>query len=196
MSIAAPKLTKMDSKRKQVSELLQSSGDKSNVVNEVLPLVYDEMRRLASHFLKGERADHTLMTTELVHEAYLRLFGIERMAFADHRHFFRTAAVAMRRILVDHERQRRAQKRIPPAAKIPIELGVEPPVDSQMDLLRFDDVLDELAKLHARQARIVELRYFGGLTEEQVAEVLEISRRTVTREMRAAKLWLRDQMQG
>jgi len=186
----------MEPKRNTITELLQSPGSTPEVVNQILPLVYDELRRLAAHFLKSERADHTLMATELVHEAYLRLFGLEKIAFTDHRHFFRTAAIAMRRILVDHERHRRAQKRIPPNAKIPIELAADPPAEAQMDLLEFDDLLDQLAKLSPRQARIVELRYFGGLREHQVAEVLEISRRTVTREMRAAKLWLRDQMQG
>ena len=129
-----------------------------------------------------------------MHETYLRLFGLQQIDFADHRHFFRTAATAMRRILVDHERQRRAQKRIPAEAKLPIELGAEPIVSKEMDILKFDDVLGRLAKLSSRQARIVELRYFGGLTESQVAEVLDISRRTVTREMGVARLWLRDQM--
>ena len=185
----------MDSNHKAVSELLQLPGNTPEVVKQVLPLVYDEMRRLASHFLKSERADHTLMTTELVHEAYLRLFGFEEMEFADHRHFFRTAAMSMRRILVEHERRRRAQKRIPPDAVVPLEL-VADPASTPMDVLRFDDLLERLSELHPRQAQIVELRYFGGLTEEQVAQVLEVSRRTVTREVRVAKLWLRSQMRA
>ena len=179
-----------------VTHMLEASEGTPEALANVLPLVYGELRRLASHLLRGERPDHTLLTTELVHEAYLRLFGLEKIVFTDQRHFFRIAATTMRRLLVEHERKRRANKRIPPGAKIPLDLANEPAQLPKVDLLLLDDVLNRLADLDARQARILELRYFAGLTEAQVAEVLDVSRATVTREMRAAKLWLRDRMQS
>ena len=167
-------------------------------VTDIVGEALDLRGEARSSFLEracGSDAELRLQVDRLLDQATppeSRGEGSERVDLSAH--FFRTAATAMRRILVDHERQRRAQKRIPAEAKIPIELGAEPIASKEMDILKFDDVLGRLAKLSSRQARIVELRYFGGLTESQVAEVLDISRRTVTREMRVARLWLRDQM--
>lgn len=180
-----------------ITRALHGSAYTPDAVQEVLPLVYDELRRLAAHVLKGERHNHTLVATELVHEAYVRLFGLERMEFKDRRHFFATAAMAMRRILVEYERRRRAEKRIPPGRKVAIEDAEEvASPEPDLDVLALDSALDTLSKLSERQARVIELSFFGGLTETQIGDVLEVSRATVARDARAAKLWLRREMRG
>ena len=180
-----------------ITRILRSGEDTPQVVNQAVNAVYGELRKVASRLLKGERQDHSLVTSELVHEAYLRLFGLERLQFTDRLHFFNTAAGTMRRILVEHERRRQAQKRIPPHAQRPIEDADRAPLfPPSVDVLVLNDALRKLSELNARQAQIVELRYFGGLSEDEVAELLETSRRTVSREIRVAKLWLRDKMRG
>lgn len=180
-----------------ITRILKDSAYTPNAVQEVMPLVYEELRRLAAHFLKSERGDHTLNATALVHEAYVRLFGLEQMSFNDRRHFFSTAAMAMRRILVEHERKRRAGTRIPAARLEPVEPNLlDAESADKVDLLALDRALEKLAQLSPRQARVIELRYFAGLTEHQIAEVLEISRPTVARDMRTGKLWLRREMRS
>ncbi len=157
---------------------------------ELLPLVYEELRRRAAAYLRRERADHTLQPTALVHEAYLRLVGQQRVAWQNRAHFLGVAAQMMRRILVDHARAQHRRKRPGAALRVPLDERVgrtEPP---DCNLLLLDEALGELAAIDPRQGQIVELRYFGGLSEEEVAEVIAVSRSTVTREWQTARAWL------
>ena len=158
--------------------------------DELLPLVYEELRRRAAAYLRRERADHTLQPTALIHEAYLRLVGQRRVAWQNRAQFFGVAAQMMRRILVDHARAQQASKRPAAAMKVTLDerVGQAEPVDCE--LLLLNQALSELAAFDPRQAQIVELRYFGGLAEHEVAEVLAISRSTVTREWQTARAWL------
>jgi len=158
--------------------------------DDLLPLVYRELRRQAAGYLRHERADHTLQPTALVHEAYLRLAGQERIAWQNRAQFFGVAAQMMRRILVDHARGRRAAKRPGAAIKVAFDerAGAIQPRDCE--LLALDEALNELTTIDPRLGRIVELRYFGGLSEQEVANVLATSRSTITREWQTARTWL------
>jgi RNA polymerase sigma factor (TIGR02999 family) len=158
--------------------------------DDLLPLVYRELRRQAAGYLRHERADHTLQPTALVHEAYLRLAGQERIAWQNRAQFFGVAAQMMRRILVDHARGRRAAKRPGAAIKVAFDerAGATQPRDCE--LLALDEALNELTTIDPRLGRIVELRYFGGLSEQEVANVLATSRSTITREWQTARTWL------
>jgi RNA polymerase sigma factor (TIGR02999 family) len=174
-----------------VTGLLRAWGQGDLQAREMLmPLVYKELRRQATVYLRRERADHTLQPTALVHEAYLRLVGQDRVVWQSRGHFYGIAAQMMRRILVDHARGQRRGKRFGAAVKVPLDdrIGAAGPPD--VDLLLLDQALDELTAIDIRQGRIVELRYFGGLSESEVADVLEISRSTVTREWQIARGWL------
>jgi RNA polymerase sigma factor (TIGR02999 family) len=155
-----------------------------------MPLVYAELRRRASAYLRQERPDHTLQPTALVNEAYLRLIGQERVAWQNRAHFYGVAAQMMRRILVDHARGNRRGKRFGDAIRVALDerAGMAEPPDCE--LLLLDQALNELAAMDPQQAQIVELRYFGGLTESEVANLLTVSRSTVTREWLIAKGWL------
>jgi len=155
----------------------------------LLPMVYRELRRRAAQYLRRERQDHTLQPTALVHEAYLRLIGQDRVAWQSRAHFFGVAAQMMRRILVDHARARHAAKR-PGALKVSLDEQALSTQPRECELLLLDQVLSELTALDPRQGRIVELRYFAGLSEHEVAVVLSLSRSTVAREWRSAKAWL------
>jgi RNA polymerase sigma factor (TIGR02999 family) len=177
----------------EVSRLLDQwrAGDAA-ALDEIFPLVYEELRALAANRLRSEPAGHTLQTTALVHEAYLRLVGKSRAQVRDRAHFFAIAAQAMRRVLIDHARRKRAGKR--DAGEVaPLAAGAALTVPDH-ELIALDRALVRLADLDARQARIVELRFFGGLTAPEAAEALGISEATVNREWRAAKLWLRREM--
>jgi len=173
--------------------LLASQAGTPGAVDQLLVQVYDELKVLAAGYLRAERADHTLQTTALVHEAYLKLVDQRRTSWQNRGHFFGIAAQAMRRILVDHARRRRARKR---------DAGRLVTLDEELagqdaesgDLLAVDQALERLALLDARQARIVELRYFGGLSIEQTAETLEISPATVKRDWVSAKAWLQREL--
>ncbi len=185
----------MDDDPKTITAILQSDEDTPEVINRAIQVVYGELRNIASRLLRGERRDHSMVTSDLVHEAYLRLFGLHQLQFTNRLHFFNTAAGTMRRILIDHERRRRAAKRIPAQSLRPIEDADHSPLfPPTVDVLLLHDLLEQLAELDPRQAQIVELRYFGGLKENEVAELLETSRRTVSRDLRIAKLWLRSKM--
>jgi RNA polymerase sigma factor (TIGR02999 family) len=171
--------------------LLRAWGQGDLEARETLmPLVYEELRRRAAAYLRRERKDHTLQPTALVHEAYLRLVGQQRVVWQNRAHFFGIAAQMMRRILVDHAKRQRRGKRVGGAVRVPLDdrVGAAGPPDC--DLLLLDQALDELAAIDPRQGQIVELRYFGGLSESEVAEVLTISRSTVTREWLMARGWL------
>lgn len=184
-----------DSQRQDVTGLLRrwSDGDKE-ALQELMPVVYGELRKLAGQYLSIERKDHTLQPTALVHEAFLRLVGQKDVVWQNRSHFFGIAAQMMRRILVDHARRRMAAKR---DAGLRIELaqpGADDPSDREPELLALDEALTRLEALDARQARIVELRFFGGLTVEETAEIAGISTATVKREWRTARAWLRREL--
>jgi len=166
-----------------------SEGDQ-NALDRLMPLVYGELRKIAASYLRRERKDHTLQPTALVHEAYLRLTNQRDMAWQNRAHFYGIAAQMMRRILVDHARKRQAAKRDASAWKV-ATAEVGDGAESAPELLALDRALEELAQIDPQQAKIVELRFFGGLTVEETAEVAGISPRTVKREWRTAKAWLR-----
>ena len=173
------------------------AGDR-RALDQMLPLVYEELHRLAAHYLGRERADHTLQPTALVHEAYLRLIDQRRVDWRNRAQFLGVAAGMMRRILVNHARDRAAAKR--PGARERISLSnVELPsaaAPPEVDLIALEDALLELARLDARKARVVELRFYGGLTMNEIAEVLGISLATVEREWSFARAWLYDAVEG
>ena len=158
--------------------------------DELVPVVYRELRRRAGAYLRRERRDHSLQPTALVHEAYLRLVGQDRVAWQNRAHFFGVAAQMMRRILIDHAREHQAAKRPGAAVRVILDDRIGAVQPRECEMIMLDEALSELTHLDARQGQIVELRYFGGLSEEEVATVLSVSRRTVTREWRAARAWL------
>jgi RNA polymerase sigma factor (TIGR02999 family) len=164
-------------------------GDQA-AFERLTPLVYDELRRRARHYLRGERPNHPLQPTALVHEVYLRLVNLDQVDWQDRTHFFALAARQMRRILVDSARARRFQKRGGGAVSVTFDdaLAVS---ERGPDLVALDEALDLLAEKDERKARVVELRFFGGLTNEEIAAALGISTDTVTRDWQMAKLWLR-----
>ena len=178
-----------------VTELLRrwNSGDRE-AMDRLMPIVYDELRRLAAGYLRGERPGHTLQPTALVHEAYLRLVRQDRVEWQNRAHFFGIAASMMRRVLVDHARRRQAEKRDAGGFRLTLQLGEAFEAARDPELLELDQALGRLEQLDADQARVVELRFFGGLTVEETAVVLGISTATVKREWRTAKAFLRDEM--
>jgi RNA polymerase sigma factor (TIGR02999 family) len=168
-----------------------AEGDKA-ALDRLTPLVYDEIRRIAHRYIQREREGHTLQTTALVHEAYVRLAGSQNVAWQNRSHFFAVTAQVMRRILIDHARRRQYLKHGGEAQRVPFD-SLPVALMSQpraAELLALDEALAELAKLDERKGAVVELRYFGGLSLEETAEVLEISPMTVRRDWRAAKAWL------
>ena len=176
----------------QVTLLLHSwsKGDRE-ALDQLLPLVYEELRRQAARYLRQERADHTLQATALIHEAYLRLVDQRSVEWQNRAHFFAIAARLMRQILVDHARRHEAAKRGGSAIKVPVEEAAASGAGRDINLVALDAALDKLAEIDAEQSRIVELRYFSGLTIEETAEVMGISAATVKREWQVAKAWLR-----
>ncbi len=157
----------------------------------LFPIVYDEMRRRASSYLRGERVGHTLQTTALVHEAYLKLFDKNEIDYQDRNHFFAVAAQAMRRILVDHARTKKREKRGGPDDDLPLDEARKVARNERgIDLIALDEALMELALFDERQSKVVELKYFGGMTNEETAEILGISNATVRRDWDMAKAWL------
>lgn len=166
-------------------------------MDELVPLIYDELKRQAHRFLRKERRNHTLQTTALVHEAYIRLIGQNSVDWKNRAHFFAIAATTMRRILVNYAKARNRKKRGGPAENLPLdEVLIVGTRDRDIDLLALDKSLNELATLDEQQARIVELRYFSGLTIKETAEVLKISPATIKREWRMAKAWLKAELDG
>jgi RNA polymerase sigma-70 factor (ECF subfamily) len=175
-----------------VTKILQevSHGDK-DAPARLMPLVYDELRRLADHYLRQERSDHTLQPTALVHEAYLKLIDQSRVEWQGRAHFLGVAAQLMRRILVDHARRHHASKRGGFRQKLSLDEAVDYSQPRDLDLVALDDALNALAQFDERQSRIVELRFFGGLTIEETAEALGVSPATVKVDWNMAKAWLR-----
>ena len=164
-------------------------------VSELLPLVYDELRRLAASYIRRERPGQTIQATALVHEAYVRLIGEKPQQFQDRKHFLAIAALSMRQILVQRARARNAAKRGGDPERITLdEHLLAAPAGREVDLVALDAALEKLATLDARQAKVVELRYFGGLSVEEAADVLEISPATVKRDWTLARAWLKREL--
>lgn len=175
----------------EITELLQAwrQGDEK-ALEKLTPQIYQELHRAAKHCMKGERDGHTLQTTALINELYLRLADLKRIDWQNRAHFFALCARQMRRILTDQARARQSHKRGGGAQ--PVSLDVAPVIspDSHADLLAVDDALNALSKTDSRKSQVVELRFFGGLSAEEIAEVLKVSPETVTRDWRLAKAWL------
>ncbi|MEW6731650.1 MAG: sigma-70 family RNA polymerase sigma factor [Acidobacteriota bacterium] len=176
---------------KEVTRLLMEWGDGNQMaLDQLMPLVYHELHRLASNRLRKERSDHTLQATALVHEAFLRLVDWQNTTWQNRAHFFAVAAQLMRNILVDHARNHQAAKRGGGQPRLALDDAINVSDKADVDLIALDDALISLATIDTQQSRIVELRYFGGLTIEETAEVLHISASTVKREWNIAKAWL------
>jgi RNA polymerase sigma factor (TIGR02999 family) len=180
-----------------ITGLLQewTAGDESALA-DLVPLVHGELRRLAHRQMRRERPDHTLQTSAVINEAYLRLRGVSRVRWRDRAHFFAMAARLMRRVLIDHARGRRYLKRGGAVRKISLEQIADVAPEPGRDLVALDAALSELEALDARKSRVVELRFFGGLTVEETADALGVSADTVMRDWRLAKAWLLRQLTG
>lgn len=189
-----------DSKEKILSEkdvtelLLDLSGGNATAIGLLLPIVYNELRRLAASYLSRERVDHTLQPTALVHEAYIKLIDQTRTNWQNRAHFFGVAANVMRRILIDHARLHNADKRGAEYQKLQLDTNIDKAVEMRSELIALDEALKELEKIAPEQAKLVELRFFGGLTFEETAEVLGVSLRTVKRQWRFVRAWLYGKM--
>ena len=168
-----------------------SKGDE-RAIDELLPLVYGELRKLAAAYMSRERSGHTLQPTALVHETYLKLINQRQVDWKNRAHFFGLAAEIMRRILVNHARDRRAEKRGGDANRVSLSVAADSFEKQDLDILALNEALEKLAEFDSRKARIVELKFFGGLTTKEIAEVLQISDATVEREWSFARAWLYD----
>jgi len=179
----------------RVSQLLASWGDGDDgALRELTPLIYEELRRVAHHQMLGQRADHTLQTTALVNEAYLRLTSQTNPSWQSRAHFFAVAARAMRQILVNYAKSNQAQKRGGGALKVQLdEVAIVSPAESK-EIVDLHEALERLATLDSRKAQVVELKYFGGLNYDEMAEVLKISRVTVRRDWEFARAWLHSEL--
>ena len=180
-----------DSRRHDVTELLRSwrQGDAA-ALDQLVPLVHGELRRVARSHIRRERPGHTLQATALVHEVYLRLVGLDRLTLNDRTHFFAVAATLMRQILVDHARRKRADKRGGAVTMMSLDEVMPASQASIVDVLALDQALDALSDRDARQCRVVELRFFAGLSIDETAHAIGVSAATVEREWAMAKAWL------
>ncbi len=175
----------------QVTQLLvRWRGGDREALDALMPIVYADLRRIARHYLRSERPDHTLQSTALVHEAYVRLIGNKLPEWQNRAHFFGVAARLMRQILVEYARGHQAAKRGGSACKVSLDEGLMLPQQADLDVVLLDDALQDLARLDPQQSRIVELRFFAGLTIDDTSEVLGISPATVTRDWTTARVWL------
>lgn len=183
--------------RSPVTELLLAwgQGDES-ALDRLMPMVHEELHRLARREMRGERTGHTLQTTALVNEAYLRLIDARRVHWHDRAHFFALSARLMRRILVDHARSRQYLKRGGGAKQITLDDALVVAEARSADLIALDDALQALAAVDPRKSQVIEMRYFGGLTVDETAEALSISPETVTRDWRFGKVWLLRKLRG
>ena len=178
-----------DDHTSQVTEILNSAAGKGSPADELLPIVYNDLRALAEKYLRAESAGHTLQPTALVHEAYMKLVDQTRVDWQGRTHFFAVGAQAMRRILVDHARRRRAVKRGGDRQRISVDEQLLAAGRRDEDLLDLDEALEKLATLDARQAQMVELRFFGGLNVAETATALGLSKRTAERERTMVRSW-------
>ena len=180
-----------------VTDLLVAwSGGDEQALEKLMPLVHGELRRLARRQMAGERQGHTLQTTALINEAYLRLIDLTRVRWQDRAHFLAISARLMRRILVDHARTRQYAKRGGGAAKVSFDEALEVSSDARPDLVALDDALQALAAVDSRKSQVVEMRFFGGLSVEETAQALGVSPETVMRDWRLAKVWLLRELGG
>ena len=181
----------------QITELLAEwSGGNQAALDELYPLVYDELHRLARRYMSRERKGHTLQTTALINEAYVRLVDQRNVQWANRSHFFAISAQIMRRILIDHARRHAYAKRGGGAQQVSLDETAAIALDNLSEFLRLDEALQSLAELDPRRSRVVELRYFGGLNNEEIAGVLKISKNTVIRDWNMARAWLHRQLSG
>ena len=183
--------------QQEITQLLVawSSGDQS-ALTRLAPLVYDELHRLAHHYMRGERAGHTLQTTALVNEAYVRLIDWKNVRWQNRAHFFAVSAQLMRRILVDFARAHNYEKRGGGVRPVELDKAAKVADDKSTNMVALDEALKALAELDDRQSRVVELRFFGGLTNHEVAEVLKVSEATVRRDWSLARAWLHRELTG
>ena len=185
-------MSKVEPNSSEITQILRESSDgNKELLDKLMPYVYEELRRQASRYLRRERSDHTLQTSALINEAYLKLADQKEVAFESRTHFFAITANAMRQILVDYARTKHRQKRGGNDVKVPLEESIIISSGEQnIDLVTLDEALNRLEKIDLQQMRVVELRYFSGLSLEETAEVLNISRSTAAREWTMAKAWL------
>ena len=182
---------KANESQQQITERLIAWGSgETAALDDVMRAVYQELRRMAYHYLRLERPDHTLQPTALVHEAYLRLVDQRKVSWQNRAHFFGVAAQMMRRILVDHARTKQRDKRGGAARKLSLDEVMNLSQGRAADLVALDDALKALAEIDSRKSQVVELRFFGGLNVEETAEVLDVSPQTVLRDWKLAKAWL------
>jgi RNA polymerase sigma-70 factor, ECF subfamily len=174
--------------------LIELSNGNRSTLDDLLPLVYEELKRMAGNYLRRERVDHTLQPTALVHEAYLKLIDQTRVSWQNRAHFFGVAAQVMRRLLIDHARSHNAEKRFGGLEKLQLDENIDKAVEMSGELIALDDALQNLAKVDEPMAKLVELRYFGGLTFEEAAEVLGVSVITAKRHWKLARSWLYGQL--
>ena len=188
----------MPNKSPQNITLLLNEISKGNdlAIEQILPLVYDELRKISSKYLRDEYRNHTFQTTELVHEAYLKLIGNQQLSWQSRAHFFGIAAKTMRQILVDYARKRKAKKRGVGDPKFSLDDIPHLSYESDKQILALDEALTKLEEIEKRSSKIVELRYFSGLTIEETAEVLSISKATIRRDWLFAKAWLYRELQS
>jgi RNA polymerase sigma factor (TIGR02999 family) len=183
-----------------VTQILLDLGSGASVTPEVtdriFQVAYEELRRVAGGLMRRERADHTLQPTALVNEAYLRLADESRLEWQNRAHFFGIAARAMRQLLIEHARRRGAEKRGGGLERVTLDERLGVAAVNEFEILELDDALTKLGRMDERMARIVELRFFGGLTAEETAHVLDVSRRTVTEDWRVARMWLAHELAG
>ena len=180
-----------------ITQLLNDyQGGKKDALDELFPLVYGELRKLAASRMRNERSDHTLQPTALVHEAYLRLIEQHSSDWQNRAHFFGLAAEMMRRILVNHAVKNNADKRFGNQTRLALDEIVDFTNGADINLVALDEALNKLAEFDPKQAKIIELKFFGGLTSEEIAEVTGVSDSTVKREWRIAKAWLHEQLKG
>jgi len=187
----------METSADEVTHLLQDWGrGNQQALEKLVPLIYNELRRIASTSLRRERPGHTLQTTALVHEAYLKLIDQKDTRWQNRDHFFAIAAQAMRRLLIDSARKHIAAKRGGVAENLPLDEALDIPIEPDPILLPLDEALDALEKFDPQQSRIVELRFFGGLTIEETAKVMKLSKDTVKGDWAMARAWLRDRLES
>lgn len=189
-------MNRRELKTHEITQMLREcSGGKREALDKLMPLVYDELHLQAARYLRRESQGHTLQTTALIHETYLKLIDQREVEWQNRAHFFAIAAQAMRRIMVDYARTKQREKRGGGDEKLSLEAAMSVAVDeSSVDLIALDEALTRLAEIDLHQARVVELRYFSGLSLEETAEALHISRATAAREWNVARAWLRREL--
>jgi RNA polymerase sigma factor (TIGR02999 family) len=194
---ASGKYMANDPLRAEVTGLLKAwSSGRPEALDKLIPAVHHELKHLAAAYMRRERPDHTLQATGLVNEAYLRLVEQREVTWHDRRHFYGIAAQCMRRVLVDYARQRKAEKRGGDHTFVALDESLDAGAERGTDLIALDDALATLARLDPRQAQVVELRYFGGLSIAETADQLQVSPATVKRDWESARVWLTCQLAG